>query len=202
MVQVRIKPEASFDTLYIGTKIEDKIQDFALYEIHFFSYLACLLSLYDGQPLSFWEYGFIKSSFGSPYSSELHSAWDLLVAKESIIISSEGFAKMTEKGRDEIKFYLTLNTFQEREKYLAASCKSLSFVPMGCLQEAISNEPVLRSARLSAAKRMLLDEESVGYKVLYDQLHALKKVLEDKYKNLLIPAVVWIEYLRQKIDES
>ena len=196
-------PEAIFDTLYIGSKVESKLEDFSLYEIQFFSYLSCLLSLYDGSPLSFWEYGFVKTSMGSPYSIEIKEAWLFLVGKSSIEKTTEGYTKLTDKGRDEISFYLTLHSFKQREKYLDSACRSLSLIPISYIKDAINNEPVLKSAR-SVTKKYLLDENSPATHVLYSQFGMLKEALKEKdYKDLLIPAVVFLESLSTelKIEE-
>ena len=90
------KPEAIFDTLYIGSRIESKLDDFSHPEVQFFAYLSCLLSLYNGNPLSFWEYSFIKTQLGSPYSVDIKEAWNFLKSKASVEQTTEGYSKLTE----------------------------------------------------------------------------------------------------------
>ena len=195
-------PESIFDTLYIGSKVESKIEDFSQYEVQFFSYLSCLLSLYEGNPLSFWEYSFVKTLMGSPFSLDIQEAWIFLQSKSSIEETTEGYVKLTEKGRLEIQFYLTLHSFKQRAKYLDTACKSLSLIPMSYIKEAIYNEPVLKSAR-SFTRKFLLDETSPATQVLYAQFGMLKEALkEDDYENLLIPAVVWLESLKAKREQE
>ena len=198
-----IKPEAIFDTLYIGSRIESKLDDFSHPEVQFFAYLSCLLSLYNGNPLSFWEYSFVKTQLGSPYSVDIKEAWNFLKSKVSVEQTSEGYSKLTDKGRDEIDFYLTLHAFKQRVKYLDAACKSLSLIPVGYIKKAIQNEPVLKTARTSISRKFLLDESSPATHALYEQFATLKEALKDKdYKDFLIPAVVWIEALnKQKQDQ-
>ena len=193
------KPEAIFDTLYIGSKLESKLDDFSHPEVQFFAYLSCLLALYGGNPLSFWEYSFVKTQLGSPYSVDIHEAWNFLKSKASVEQTTEGYSKLTEKGRADINFYLTLHAFKQRGQYLDAACKSLSLIPVGYIKKAIQNEPVLKNARTSIAKKFLLDESSPATHALYEQFATLKEALKDKdYKDLLIPAVVWIEALNKQ----
>jgi len=193
------KPEAIFDTLYIGSKIESKLDDFSQPEVQFFAYLSCLLSLYGGNPLSFWEYSFVKTQLGSPYSVDINEAWNFLKSKASVEQTTEGYSKLTEKGRAEIDFYLTLHAFKQRVQYLDAACKTLSLIPVGYIKQAIQNEPVLKTARTSISRKFLLDESSPATQALYDQFGTLKEALKDKdYKDLLIPAVVWIEALNKQ----
>ena len=198
------KPEAIFDTLYIGSKIEPKLDDFSHAEVQFFAYLSCLLFLYDGNPLSFWEYGFLKTQLGSPYSFDIQEALNFLKSKALVERTTEGYSKLTKKGREEIDFYLTLHAFKQRVKYLDASCKSLSLIPMGYIKKAIHNEPVLKTARISISRKFLLDDNSPATQVLHKQFEALKEALKDEdYKDLLIPAVVWIEALnKQEQDQT
>lgn len=196
------KSEAIFDTLYIGLKIESKLDDFSHPEVQFFAYLSCLLSLYGGNPLSFWEYSFVKTQLGSPYSVDINEGWNFLKSKASVEQTTEGYSKLTDKGRDEIDFYLTLHAFKQRVKYLDAACKCLSLIPVGYIKKAIQNEPVLKSARIGISRKFLLDGSSPATDALYEQFGNLKEALKEvDYKDLLIPAVVWIEALNAKEQE-
>lgn len=160
--------------------------------------MSCLLSLYEGNPLSFWEYSFIKTSLGSPYTIEINETWRLLVSKSSLEETTEGYARISDNGRNEIDFYLQLHSFKQRTKYLDTACKSLSLIPISHIKEAIHNEPVLKSAR-SITRKFLLDEKSPATQALYNQFGMLKEALKDKeYNSLLIPAVVWLESLKAK----
>ena len=197
------KSEAIFDTLYIGSIIEKKLDDFSQPEVQFFSYLSCLLALYSGNSLDFWEYIFVKTQLGSPYSVDINEAWNFLKNKGSIEQTTEGYTKLTEKGKDEINFYLTLHAFKQRLKYLNVACNSLSLIPVGFIKNAIHNEPVLKTARTSISTKFLLDENSPATHALYEQFDMLKTALKDKeYKDLLIPAVVWIESLNMREQEQ
>ena len=197
------KPEAIFDTLYIGSKLETRLDDFSQPEVQFFSYLSCLLSLYDGNPLSFWEYSFVKTLLGSPYSVDINEAYNFLNKKASIKQTTGGYSKLTEPGRTEIDFYLTLYAFKQRVKYLDAACMSLSLIPLAYIKNAIQNEPVLKTAKFSVTRKYLLDNNSPAVHALYQQFGTLREALkEGPIKNLLIPAVVWIETLNSQSKEQ
>lgn len=203
MNNMKRKSEAIFDTLYIGSKVESGLDDFSQPEVQFFAYLSCLLSLYDGNPLSFWEYSFVKTQFGTPYSVDINEAWNFLKSKASVEQTTEGYSRVTEKGRDETDFYLTLHAFKQRLKYLDAACKTLSLIPVGYIKKAIQNEPVLKTARTSISGKFLLNESSPATQALYEQFGMLKEALKDQdYEDLLIPAVVWIEALNKQEQEQ
>jgi 3'-phosphoadenosine 5'-phosphosulfate sulfotransferase (PAPS reductase)/FAD synthetase len=155
--------------------------------------------LYDGNPLSFWEYSFVKIQLRSPYSVDIQEAWNFLKSKASVEQTTEGYSKLTKKGRAEIAFYLTLHEFKPRVKYLDTACKSLSLIPVGYIKRAIHNEPVLKAARTSKSRKFLLHESSPATQALRMQFESLKEALKDEdYKDLLIPAVVWIEALNKQ----
>lgn len=195
-----MKPQAVFDILFVGQKLQSKIQDFSLSEINFFSYLGCLLSLYDGNIVANWGYNFIKNNLGSPFSSDLNIAIDSLVANGTILKSEgiDGYYRLSPKGVEFLEVYSTLQTFKSRITYLNLACRSISLFPLGYIKEAINNEPVLKSAFVSSTKRSLLEENSPATKSLYHQFALLKTALEDKHQDLMIPAIVWIESLQGK----
>ena len=72
---------------------------------------------------------------------------------------------------------------------------------MGLIKEAVSREPVLYSAGNSLTKRSLLEDSNPSTKVLYAQFKDLKIALEDKYHDLIVPAVVWLESLNLEKKE-
>lgn len=195
-----MRSEAVFDFLYIGKKLQFKMQDFSFSEINFFAYLSCLLSLYDGKTLDQWKYSFIKSNLGSPYSNDLNLSLFLLISNESLIEieDSEDYFKISDKGLKLLDFYSTLNTFSWRIPYIEAACSSISLIPISTVKHAIHNDPVLKSANITHNSRSLLEESSPATQSLHKQFALLKTALEDKYQDLILPAVVWIEALSQK----
>jgi hypothetical protein len=194
-------PEAVYDALYIGNKLQRKIEDFSQYEIQFFSYFSCLLSLYDGNSVDNWKYNFIRTELGSPYSSDIKMALATLKGNGSLneTIDSKGYFTITEKGSNFLKFLEeNITTYSWRTKYLRTACNSLSLIPYGVIKEAINNEPVLSSAENSLTRRNLLLETNPATRALYSEFKELKAALEDKHYDLIVPATVWLESLKQK----
>lgn len=191
-------PEAIFDTLFIGQRLQRKIEDFSQYEIQFFAYFSCLLSLYEGNTIEDWKYSFVKTELGSPYSIDIDASIQTLLAsgKLSQTENSKEYFTINEAGEEFFKFQNeAASSLADRKKYLTTACDTISLTPFGVIKEAIGNEPVLYSAKNSLSKKSLLEMSSPATKVLYSQFKDLKFALESKYQNLLIPAMVWIEYL-------
>ena len=135
------KPVVIFDALFVGLHLEKRMGDFSSSEIQFFSYLSCLLCLYDGKTIDDWNYKFIKSALASPYSTDMHLAIETLLGAETSCHSpgTNGFYKLTDKGKEMLKFYKTQSSLAWRISYLEASCNSLSLIPLSMIKEAISN---------------------------------------------------------------
>lgn len=190
-------PTTVYDVLFIGDKLQKKIDDFSEYEIQFFAYFGCLLSLYEGNAIDKWEYSFVKTDLGSPFSLDIRTALSTLEANSSIIqIEGENtYFNLTAKGTNLLSFLNgKISMLEWRKKYLETACKSISLLPLGVVKEAITSDPIMVSAR-NSPKRNLLEQSNPATAVLYNQFENLRIALEDEYQDLIVPAVVWLESL-------
>ena len=73
-MQGTLDPLACFDCLALGAQLERHLGDSTEPELHMFSYLGCLLSLYAGRMVSEWGYRFVCTPDGAPYSPDLSYA--------------------------------------------------------------------------------------------------------------------------------
>lgn len=196
-----MNPDAVYDVLYISSRLQKKITDFSMYEIQFFGYFSCLLSLYDGISISDWNYSFIRAEFGIPYSVDLHKALTHLHATGLIseLEESKGYFTLTARGEELLNFYNdNISLTKWRRKYLDTACDSISLVPFGTIKDALNDEPVLKSASNSTMKKTLLTDSNPALHVLHGQFKALKEALENNDSELIVPAVVWLQALNQK----
>lgn len=198
---IDINPDAVYDCLYIGNRLQKKMQDFSMYEIQFFAYFSCLLSLYEGNSVDKWNYSFVRTELGSPYSSDIHNAITILSSARHIENTHDhiDYYKITSNGASYLGFIeKSISSIYFRRRYLDTACDIASLLTVGSIKEAINSEPVLSSARNAIRKNLLLDSNPAT-KVLYSQFKCLKIALEDQYNDLIIPASVWIESLNNKI---
>jgi len=186
------QPEAFFDSLYLSKNLGKELGDIAFSEINLFSYLACLLSLYDANPVSFWGYKFIKNDFGSPYSKELEQSIETSIEMELFEYVDNTFFTITEKGSKIFERLEEHTQYQDRMKYLRTVYECLTMLPYGVVKESISNEPLLSSARNHETRKILIEDESGAIAVLYNNFEFLKKALSNEYDDLIVPAVVWL----------
>lgn len=189
-----VNPFSTYDALFIGNKLESYMEDFNFSEIHLFSYFSCLLSLYDGNPTSFWGYKFIKNDLGVPISNDIQNSLNSLLNNKEIEKNGEYF-KLTVSGKENEILFSNLKRFENRKKYLENACDSLLALPIGNIRYAINNDPVIRAINASSV-RTLLDSDNEALPLLHDQFAILNKILDKKTYNLFVPAVTWLKYLQ------
>lgn len=193
-----INPFAIYDTLFVGNKLQRYIGDFNSSEVQLFCYFSCLLSLYEGNPTSFWGYKFIKNDLGVPLSTEVYTALDCLLVNNELK-KADNYYKITSEGKSKCEVLSEFGRFENRNKYLEASCESLLALPIGYIRNSINSEPIVRAANNSTV-RTLVDEENGAIALLYEQFELLKEAIDTNDSDLFVPAVTWLKYLQLPKD--
>lgn len=188
------KHEALYDCFSIIRNLEKAMNGISEGEVNLYSYLACLLGLFVGNPSSLWGYGFANTEYGAPYSKELMEALKTLELRGDIIKRHKIYYT-TQQGLDIWKAFDMLSQFSEREPFLKAATDSVLALPTSTVRYALYNEPSMKSASLKHKASNLLG--SVVTDLLHDQFGALKQVLGDA-RDLFIPATVWMSYLAEE----
>ena len=187
-----VSPYAAFDSLYIAAALKNNVPYPVAAEIYVLAYLAALLSLYRGQPVADWGYGFAGTREGSPFSPEISEAIRALTSA-GFLRSSERRIEITESGIAELSTLKDFSQNKERIVYLEPACSSTLTMPVGVIRHALAQEPTLKPASLLATTRTLLDGPYLSK--LYDQFEALGHTVGVEHGDLLIPATVWLGYL-------
>jgi hypothetical protein len=189
-----MKPDAYYDTLAISAKLAISFESVAPSEIHLFAYLSCLLSLYRGKAASDWGYGFVATANGSPYSPEVADALRFLV-REGYLYESNGYLTIISEGLEDYRELGELLRNQEREPFLNGSCGSVLAMPIGLIREAISTDHDMKVAPAFGDTRGLLTDSNV--EDLHDAFALLSEQIGVDVNDLMVPAVVWLNYLSQ-----
>jgi hypothetical protein len=187
---------ASFDALFITKNLSSLTQGLTQDEISVFSYLACLLSLYDSKQPSWWQYSFTATEAGYPSSDTLREACSLLVAAGSLAKHVETL-ELTSVGDDDVDSLARFGSYQPRIPYLAAACSTALTQSLPSIGDSISADPQLRSALLSSQVKPLLDR--TGAALLQPYIDGLQNAMDSAgvgshKEDLLVPAMVWISY--------
>lgn len=189
-----INPYAIYDTLFVGDKLQRYIGDFNSSEVQLFCYFSCLLSLYEGNPTSFWGYKFIKNDLGVPLSTDVYNALDCLL-RNNELEKIDNYYQITSEGKSKCNILSELGRFENRNKYLEVACESLLALPIGYIRNSIISDPIVRAANNSSV-RTLVDEENGAVALLYDQFELLKEAINSQDADLFVPAVTWLKYLQ------
>lgn len=187
-------PVATYDCLFLGSCLERRFGAFGSAELHLFSYLACLLSLYRHRPSVDWGYGFVSTQVGAPFSREIEMTVDEL-KRRGLFLESDDRVTLTQNARDQLSLFSTLQFYKERKEYLSAASASILAFSTGIVRAAISEEPELRRAKSLSATRGLLEEP--GLQLLYEHFSHLRTALGSEAYDLRVPAVAWLSALFQ-----
>ena len=186
----QVKPEAFFDSLSLAHKLDSFLDGFKLEELHLFSYFSSLLYLYDGKSIATWEHKYIVSE-GYPFSDSLNEAIKRHIQNGLYELRGE-FYTITGRGTDTFMKLKNMHAFISREAYINAACTTSILLPYVQTRNALLSEPEIRKA-VELNNASWLDREGV-----YEQFKKISEAVGVEAKNLIIPAVTWVDYLIQK----
>jgi hypothetical protein len=184
-------PEAVYDCMAICESLETITGGAGELEIAHLAYLACLLSVYEGDPPSEWGYDFAVTPSMAPFSRELSKATHDLIVSGLLQESPDGIC-LTDRGRRNMEVLANLKRFDRRRVAVDAACKSASAIPLPLVTESMAAEPQLKRARELDSTRSLLDE--AGRHSVMEHFRALA-IAVPPVNDLFVPAVVWLTYL-------
>lgn len=184
-----LKSAALTDVVFLVGLAPSSLAPISIAELHLYAYLANLISLNRGVPVSDWGYAFSVTADGFPFAHDLEEARTNLI-RRSIIREDDGNLGPEELLRAETAVLDSLVQSARRKEWLndAFAC-ALNF-PKGAIRDAINRSPggvaTLRHRRASA----LLKEAHVAE--IYEEFALVKRVLGLEAENLLQPIVVWL----------
>ena len=192
---------AGFDVLQLAALQTKNSEGITEGELHTLSYLACLLSVYDGHSVDWWKYRFTATRAGAPFAFALAQALEA-THEAGLVIKSERLWTISERGRVDLQQLAPLILNQRRLPYLEAATGTALAMPLPSVASSLSREPGLRRALNFVRTRALLDETGLG--LLEEQFQALTIALENDSAgdDLMVPAVVWLTYLARMPAEE
>lgn len=187
--------KASFDTLAVSVQLFNIVGPISSWEVHLFSYLACLMSLYDGNPPSDWGYRFAATESGSPYSYDLDVAIEQGI-QFGFLEYRDHLISVSESGAQELDALSTLSELQKRMVYLEPACSSALAMPVGFVRAAVHRDATISSVARLETSRCLLEDMSLIQ--VQDQLDLVRSALGEPQREFLSPAITWIAYFSQE----
>src|SRR5437762_3153645 len=134
---MRLNPDATFDSLFIADRLQTQGEGFTAPEIHVFSYLACLLSLYRFQAVSDWGYTFVGTELGAPFSQEIDAAARYLVDRGHLLRAGDRLY-VNDQAVPQLALFRQLNLNAQRAECLTAACASAVALSAGMVGSALS----------------------------------------------------------------
>lgn len=194
----RLNPDATFDSLFLASRLQAQQGAFATQEIHLLAYLACLLALYRQHAVTDWGYAFVGTELGAPFSQDIDAALHEL-QERSFITRLPERSVLTELAEQRLRELCRLEINRERSECLEGACSSLAAFSIGMVSTALANEPELSRSRAIPSSRFLL--EDAARTQIYEQFDALRSALNHESGDLRLPAVVWLSAL-YRLNES
>lgn len=196
-----LNPFAFYDSLALSNKLQGILGSCVRSEIHLFSYLSCLLSLYKKCPAADWGYSFAGTQYSAPFSKEVEDAINISV-NYGLLIEADQYIQISRRGVSECQNLSRLGQNMERERFLDGACSSVLAMPVNILRTSLLSEPGLNTSTKLSSPRLLLDESNPSLVLLYDQFQALSKTIGVELDDLMVPAVLWLTYLSNTQKDS
>ncbi|SFH01620.1 hypothetical protein SAMN05518865_13024 [Duganella sp. CF458] len=191
MLNIETSFEAYNDVLIIVGDAPKSALPVSTTELHLFAYLACVLSLFQGNPIGDWGYSFGLSQDGFPFSADLEFSKQTLI--NNGFIDANDFGSLTPiypEIRAEIDFLQGMSMTSTRRKWLQAATQCSLALPLGSIRYAMSKTPGIRSAQMLKQRRQLLDSHEIAF--YYEEYKIVESVLGEVSEDLLSPAVLWL----------
>jgi hypothetical protein len=192
---VTTRASAGFDVLVITDRLTRTEGGAAPAELHVFSYLACLMALYEGRDPQHWAYGFASTPAGAPYAVALAEECDRLRAAGRLLDHRDVLV-LSDRGQEEVAQLRSFVSLAGRERYLEASCAAATLLPLPAVSDALSFEPQLQRALKALSTRELF--KPAGQALVNEHFRALSDTLRQRSpdtQDLLVATTVWLTYL-------
>lgn len=190
---MQVNPSAIFDILFISNSLKKKYRDLDFNELNFLSYFACLMSLYDGNPVTGWGYTFYKNKNGVPVSSSIADAVEIMT-ESCELLENEGYYEITDYGEVNLNEYNDISLFIQRKKYLSAACECLLTDTIVTLLSTLSQEPLIEESKIHELKPLNTDRNS-ALALLHSHFDIIQEVV-GLQQELYVPAYIWLQYLK------
>lgn len=186
-----ITPEAYCDALLILNDSPKSLLPMSVTEMHLFSYLGCILALFQGEPVGDWGYSYAVTEQGFPFSAEFEEARKVLHSHGLLEMDDNNLQQAIQPAlNNELAMVLSIGSWQKRSLWIRAAMQCALTFPLGLIRAAVSQTP---STELAIALRRtckLLDTDDV--KLLYEQYDIVNSVLGSDAHDILSPAVIWL----------
>ena len=185
-----LQSAALIDVVYLVGLAPSSLAPISIAEMHLYGYLANLVSLNRGVPVSDWGYAFSMTAEGFPFAHGLEEARANLM-RRSIIRADDGGLRAEEDFLDaELAILDGLVQCARRKEWFDDAFASALNLPRGAVRDAINRSPGVAGSLRNRRASTLLKEADVEN--IYDEFALIKEVLGPEVEGFLQPVVVWL----------
>ncbi len=190
MAQPTLNLEAYFDCLSVAVAVPISVAPVSTRELHILGYLACLLAVFEGEPIADWGYHFALTSRGYPHSAAFETARATLAECGYITQVEPEMFVSAERGKVELETLRQLSFLSRRQRWLNAAADCALALPMGSIRYALTARDDLRASEGSGQPRDLITAAYLDR--VHDERVIIEKALGGESADLMAPAVAWL----------
>ena len=184
-----VQSAAVTDVVFLVGLTPASLTPVSIAEMHLYAYLANLVALNRGVPVSDWGYRFAVTTDGFPFAHELEEATVNLVGR-SVIFMDDGRVGRHDLFDSEYGILNGLVQSARRKSWLEDAITCALHLPRGAVREAINQSPGMATRLRDRRASVLLMEKEI--EEIYDEFDLVKEVLGAEMEDLLQPVVVWL----------
>ena len=158
--------------------------------MHLYAYLANVVALNQGEPVSNWGYRFAVTSDGFPFSHDLEDAIENLVRRSIVVVVNGRLRRGDDLFVREFGVMEALTQSARRKAWVGDAYACALHLPSGAVRDAINHSPGLAMGlRHGRASALLKDAE---IEEIYSEFALVGEVLGPEAEDQLEKVVVWL----------
>ena len=185
-----LQSAAITDVAFLVSLAPSSMAPISIAELHLYAYLANIVALSKGLPVSDWGYAFSLTTEGFPFSHELDVARKHLCRRS--IIQEEDYLLLPDKDLldSETNVLDRLTQSVRRKEWLGDALVCALHLPRGSVRDAINHSPgVAKSLRDRKASALLRDADTHE---IYNELSLINDLLGSHQIDSVQSIVIWL----------
>lgn len=185
-----LQSAAFTDAVFLVGLAPSSLAPVSIAELHLYAYLANLVALNRGVPVSDWGYGFAVTADGFPFAHDLEHATENLVRRSIVRVDDGRLRRGEELFEEEIGLLDGLAQSARRKAWLDDALACVLHLPRGAVRDAINHSPgVATSLRHRRASALLKEAELED---IYREFALIRDILGPEADDVVQPVVVWL----------
>lgn len=178
------------DAVFLVGLAPSSLAPVSVAELHLYAYLANLVALNRGVPVSDWGYRFSVTADGFPFAHELKDATENLVRRSVLGVENGHVRRGEDLFEQEFGVLDGLVQSARRKPWLDDALTCVLHLPHGAVRDAINHSPGMVMGLRERRASVLLREADVDE--IYREFELIEEVLGRDADDLLRPVVVWL----------